>query len=44
MDLINVSYSVEVGSTVKKLLIDVNLHISAGDMCAVMGPSGAGKR
>ena len=40
----NVSYNVAVGKVVKRLLKDINLRINGGDMCAVMGPSGAGKR
>ena len=40
----NVSYNVTVGKVVKRLLKDINLRINGGDMCAVMGPSGAGKR
>jgi ABC-type multidrug transport system fused ATPase/permease subunit len=44
LDLVNVSYNVVVGKTVKRLLLDVNLHVNAGDLCAVMGPSGSGKR
>jgi ABC-type lipoprotein export system ATPase subunit len=40
----NVSYNVTVGKVVKRLLKDINLRINEGDMCAVMGPSGAGKR
>ena len=42
IDLHNVSYSVTIGDTTKELLKNVNLHLGAGEMAALMGPSGAG--
>lgn len=44
MDVIDLSYKVIVNNKIKVLLKEVNLHIKSGEMCAVMGPSGAGKR
>lgn len=44
VDVVNCSYTVTVGGKVKQLLRDVNLNLQPGEMCALMGPSGAGKR
>lgn len=39
----NVFYSVTIGAKKKRLLVNANLHIDSGEMCAIMGPSGSGK-
>ncbi len=45
IDVVDVSYSVTVNkNTVKHLLRNVNLRLDSGELCALMGPSGAGKR
>ena len=48
IDVVNLSYSVEVGKgkerKEKQLLNNVSFSLEKGDMCALMGPSGAGKR
>lgn len=45
IDLIDVSYAVMgANKKPKRLLKNVNLSFKAGTMCALMGPSGAGKR
>lgn len=44
VDVVNISYCVTVNGKVKQLLRDVNLSLQTGEMCALMGPSGAGKR
>lgn len=42
IDLHNVCYNVTIGDQTKELLKNVNLHMGAGEMAALMGPSGAG--
>ena len=42
LDLHEVCYYVTNGSHTKHLLSNVNLHLGAGQMSALMGPSGAG--
>ena len=42
IDCIDLSYSVLVNKTNKVLLRNVNFSIEAGELCALMGPSGAG--
>ena len=45
IDVANVSYSVKLGkNNVKNLLKNVSFSLEPGNMCALMGPSGAGKR
>lgn len=44
VDVINVSYCVMANGKEKQLLRDVNISLQPGEMCALMGPSGAGKR
>ena len=44
VDVVSCSYTVTVGGKTKQLLRDVNLNLQPGEMCALMGPSGAGKR
>lgn len=44
VDVVDLSYSVLVNKKSKQLLNGVSFSLEAGDMCAIMGPSGAGKR
>ena len=44
VDIKNVSYSVFINGEERKLLQNISFHLDAGDMCALMGASGAGKR
>lgn len=44
LDVINLSYSVEINKVVKQILHKVDLRLHPGEMCALMGPSGSGKR
>ena len=43
LDLHDVCYYVGAGADRKNLLQNVNLHLGAGEMSALMGPSGAGE-
>lgn len=38
------SYSVKFGKNEKVILQNINMLLKSGDMCALMGASGAGKR
>lgn len=44
LDVVDVCYSVTIDKKTKQLLRNVNLRLDPGEMCALMGPSGAGKR
>jgi ABC-type multidrug transport system fused ATPase/permease subunit len=44
LDVKNLNYSVVVNKKTRQLLRDVSFHLEPGEMCALMGPSGAGKR
>jgi ABC-type multidrug transport system fused ATPase/permease subunit len=47
IDVEHLFYSVQVGSKktdVKNILNDVSFRLRPGSMCALMGPSGSGKR
>jgi ABC-type glutathione transport system ATPase component len=47
VDVEHLCYSVQVGnkkSEVKNILKDVSFRLRPGSMCALMGPSGSGKR
>lgn len=44
VDIGDVCYSVFLNGEEKKLLQHVSFHLEPGDMCALMGASGAGKR
>jgi ABC-type multidrug transport system ATPase subunit len=44
VDVVDVSYHVEIKGKKKQLLSNVSLRLYPGEMCALMGPSGAGKR
>ncbi|OFI45766.1 ABC transporter ATP-binding protein [Floricoccus penangensis] len=43
IDLVDINKYYNTGDEVFHVLKDVNLHISAGEMVAIMGPSGSGK-
>ena len=43
IDVMDLSYSVLVNKTNKVLLRNINFNIAAGELTALMGPSGAGK-
>ena len=44
IDVKTLSYSVLVNNKMKQLLKNVSFTLEKGSMCALMGPSGAGKR
>ncbi len=44
LDVRNVSYSVFSNGKDKKLLRNISFRLDPGEMCALMGSSGAGKR
>lgn len=44
IDVKNLSYSVDLGKKTKNLLKNVSFALEPGTLCALMGPSGAGKR
>jgi ABC-type multidrug transport system ATPase subunit len=44
IDVSKLSYSVVIGKTTKNLLNNVSFSLEPGNLCALMGPSGAGKR
>jgi ABC-type glutathione transport system ATPase component len=45
LDVVELTYGVvNEQKKVKRLLKNVSLSIQSGNMCALMGPSGAGKR
>jgi ABC-type lipoprotein export system ATPase subunit len=44
IDAVDLSYSVYFNGKRHALLKNINFHLNRGDMCALMGPSGAGKR
>lgn len=46
IDVINLSYGLYLGSkrSFKKILHEVSFHLRPGSLCALMGPSGSGKR
>lgn len=44
IDVVEVSYSVQVEGKTKRLLKNCSFSLGPGELCALMGPSGAGKR
>jgi ABC-type multidrug transport system ATPase subunit len=44
LDVRDVSYSVMVSGKEKCLLRNINMRVEPGEVCALMGSSGAGKR
>lgn len=44
LDAVDLTYSVVVKDKVKRILKHVSFGLEPGDLCAVMGSSGAGKR
>ena len=44
VDVTDLCYSVVVNGKMKRLLKNVCFNLDPGDLCALMGPSGAGKR
>jgi len=44
VDVVDLCYSVELNGKMKRLLKNVSFNLDSGNLCALMGPSGAGKR
>lgn len=44
LDIVDLYYHMASVGKIKVMLKDVNLQIKSGEMCAIMGPTGAGKR
>ena len=44
VDVTDLCYSVVVNGKMKRLLKNVSFNLDPGNLCALMGPSGAGKR
>lgn len=44
MDCVNVSYGITLNGREKKILRNVNFSVKSGEMCCLMGASGAGNK
>jgi ABC-type multidrug transport system fused ATPase/permease subunit len=44
VDVASLSYSLKIGNGDRTLLNDITFSIEPRDFCAILGPSGAGKR
>jgi ABC-type glutathione transport system ATPase component len=44
LDVINLSYSLKINNKLKALLKNISFRVYPGELCALMGSSGAGKR
>jgi ABC-type glutathione transport system ATPase component len=44
LDVVNVSYSLKINGKLRPLLRNVSFRVLPGELCALMGSSGAGKR
>ena len=44
VDVVDLCYSVALNGKMKRLLKNVSFNLDSGNLCALMGPSGAGKR
>jgi ABC-type multidrug transport system ATPase subunit len=44
VDVVDLCYSVALNGKMKRLLTNVSFNLDSGNLCALMGPSGAGKR
>ena len=44
VDAVDLCYSIVVNGKMKRILKNVSFSLVPGNMCALMGPSGAGKR
>ena len=43
VDVQHLHYSVETKAGMQHILRDVSFHVAPDELCAIMGPSGAGK-
>lgn len=44
LDVVDVSYSLNIDGKMRQLLRNVSFQLNPGELCALMGSSGAGKR
>ena len=44
VDVVDLCYSIALNGKMQRLLKNVSFNLDSGNLCALMGPSGAGKR
>ena len=44
VDAVDICYSIVLKGKLKRILKNISFGLEPGDMCAIVGPSGAGKR